>query len=106
MDEVFDFGWRLKELRERRKLSQANVAKRLGITRAAVSGYECNTSCPSVEQLVKLALLYNASLDYITGIDKRPHFYLEGLTPQQEETILNMVELLKQEFQRENWSKL
>ena len=58
-----------------------------------------------MEQLIKLALLYNASLDYITGIDKRPHFYLEGLNTHQEETILNMVDLLKQEFQRENWSK-
>lgn len=104
--EVFDFGLRLKELRERKKLSQADVAKRLGVTRAAVSGYECNTSSPSVEQLINLALLYNASLDYITGIDKRPHFYLEGLNSYQEETILNMVDLLKQEFQRENWSKL
>lgn len=61
---VYNFGLRLKSLREKRLLSQADVAARLEVTRSTISGYECNTITPSVEQLVKLAILYNASLDY------------------------------------------
>ena len=52
---VYDFGMRLKELREGKRLSQSDVADRLDVTRATISGYECNTITPSVEQLVKLA---------------------------------------------------
>jgi len=95
---IYDFGLRLKELREAKHLSQTDVAKRLDVTRSTISGYECNTITPSVEQLVKLAVLYNTSLDYMMGIENRFHLYLDDLTESQQRTILDMVERLKQEF--------
>ena len=95
---VYDFGIRLKELREAKRLSQADVAERLNVTRSAISGYECNTITPSLEQLVKLALLYNTSLDYIMGMDNRTNFYLDDLSESQQQTILDVVERLKREF--------
>lgn len=95
---VYDFGLRLKELRESKRLSQSDVADRLGVTRATISGYECNTITPSVEQLVKLAVLYNSSLDYMMGMENRSHFYLDDLTESQQKTILDVVDRLKKEF--------
>ncbi len=95
---IYDFGVRLKELREAKHLSQADVADRLGVTRSTVSGYECNTITPSAEQLVKLAVLYNTSLDYMMGMENRHHLYLDDLSESQQRTILDMVERLKQEF--------
>ena len=96
---VYDFGMRLKELREKKRLSQSDVAERLEITRSTVSGYECNTITPSVDQLVKLAVLYNASLDYMMGMENRTNLYLDDLTESQQKTILDIVERLKVEFQ-------
>ena len=96
---VYDFGLRLKELRESKRLSQADVADRLEITRATISGYECNTITPSVEQLVKLAVLYNTSLDYMMGMENRSYLYLDDLSESQQKTILDVVDRLKKEFQ-------
>ncbi len=95
---IYDFGVRLKELREAKHLSQTDVAQRLNVTRSTVSGYECNTITPSVEQLVKLAVLYNTSLDYMMGMENRFHLYLDDLSESQQLTILDMVDRLKQEF--------
>ena len=95
---VYDFGIRLKELREAKHLSQTEVAKRLHVTRAAVSGYECNTITPSVDILVKLAVLYNTSLDYMLGMENRAHLYLDDLSETQQKTVLDIVERLKAEF--------
>ncbi len=95
---IYDFGVRLKELREAKHLSQTDVAERLDVTRSTVSGYECNTITPSVEQLVKLAVLYNTSLDYMMGMENRRHLYLDDLSESQQRTILDMVDRLKQEF--------
>ncbi len=95
---IYDFGVRLKELREAKHLSQTDVAQRLNVTRSTVSGYECNTITPSVEQLVKLAVLYNTSLDYMMGMENRFHLYLDDLSESQQLTILDMVARLKQEF--------
>ncbi len=95
---IYDFGLRLKELRERKHLSQADVAKRLEVTRSTVSGYECNTITPSLDQLVKLAVLYNSSLDYMMGMDNRFYLYLDDLSESQQHTVLDVVARLKQEF--------
>ena len=95
---VYDFGLRLKELREGKRLSQSDVANRLDVKRATISGYECNTITPSVEQLVKLAVLYNTSLDYMLGMENRSYPYLDDLSESQQKTILDVVDRLKKEF--------
>lgn len=95
---VYDFGLRLKELREAKHLSQSDVAKRLNVTRSTISGYECNTITPSLEQLVKMAVLYNTSLDFIMGMENRSYLYLDDLSERQQRTVLDIVDRLKQEF--------
>lgn len=95
---MFDFGLRLKELREAKHLSQSDVASRLNVSRSTISGYESNTTTPSLEQFTRLAILYNTSLDYMMGLDNRICFYLDGLSKNQQQTILDIVNRLKQSF--------
>lgn len=99
--EIYDRGWRLKNLREKRGLTQAEVAERLGVDRATISSYERNLGFPRVEKLETLALLYRTSVDYILGLDNRPVIYLDGLTESQQETVRTIVETLRREFQKE-----
>ena len=99
--EVFDFGLRLRELRDAKHLSQSDVASRLNVSRSTVSGYESNTTTPSLEQFTRLAILYNTSLDYMMGLDNRVCFYLDGLSENQQQTILDVVNRLKQSFSQE-----
>lgn len=98
---VYDLGLRLKALRQKKRFSQKVVAARIGVTRATISAYENNLTTPSVEQLVKLALLYGASLDSMLNLDRRDVLYLDGLTESQRLTVRSMVDLLKKEFQKE-----
>lgn len=95
---IYDFGMRLRELRDAKGLSQTDVAERLDVTRSTISGYENNIITPSVEQLVKLAVLYNVSLDYMMGMENRSAFYVDDLTESQQKTVLDIVERLKREF--------
>lgn len=95
---MYDFGLRLKELREAKGLSQIDVGKRLDVTRSTISGYECNSITPSLEQLVRLAVLYNASLDYMMGMENRSALYLDDLSESEQRTILDVVDRLKKEF--------
>ena len=37
---IFDFGYRLKDLREKKNLTQSQAAARLGVSKASISGYE------------------------------------------------------------------
>ncbi|MFS0722565.1 helix-turn-helix domain-containing protein [Paenibacillus sp. 1P07SE] len=60
-------GDRLRELRLRKKLSQEEVARHIGITRSAYSHYEINNRQPVYDTLIKLSVFFQVSLDYIIG---------------------------------------
>ena len=47
---------------------------------------------------MKLAVLYNVSLDYMMGMENRSAFYVDDLTESQQKTVLDIVERLKREF--------
>ena len=62
-----DFPNIVKELRIKRKLSQKNVELLTGIDRTTISAYETGKRDPSIENVIKLADLYNVSLDQLFG---------------------------------------
>ncbi|WP_239614285.1 helix-turn-helix domain-containing protein [Cohnella mopanensis] len=62
-----NMGERLRELRLRRKISQEEVARHIGITRSAYSHYEINNRQPVYDTLIKLAAYFDVSLDFIIG---------------------------------------
>lgn len=60
-------GSRLKEAREKKRLTQVEVSKKLGISNGTLSGYERDYRDPDTETLRKLANLYEVSLDWLSG---------------------------------------
>jgi len=95
MNEPFDFGVRLRKLRESKNLSQGDVAKRLNVTNSAISGYENNTSSPSLEMLTNLAILFNVSTDYLLNLEKRQSLYLDGFSEMDKISALKILDILR-----------
>ena len=60
-------GYRLKQLRKDNNMSQAELGKRLGVTKVSVSGYENGTRIPSMEVLETILNVFNISADYMLG---------------------------------------
>lgn len=61
------FGKRIVELRKRQGLTQAELARAMGISRSALSLYEIEKREPDIETLSKLASLFNVPVGYILG---------------------------------------
>ena len=61
------FNERLKFLRRSSKLTQEQVAKYIGVKRVAYTAYEAGRTSPSLENLVKIAQLYNVTTDMLLG---------------------------------------
>ena len=99
---MYDFGLRLKQLREKHNLTHSQEGKRVGITRAAISSHDNNISLPSVNVLAELALLYRVSTDYLLGLDNRTAIVLEDLTPRQSAVIQEVMDTLVTEFKLSN----
>ena len=61
----------LKEIRENAGLSQEQFAKKLAISRQAVSKWERGVAMPDIENLMYISNIFNVSLDTIIKGDKR-----------------------------------
>lgn len=64
--------YRIRDLREDRDLSQADIAKVLKTTQQQYSKIETGKADISGEKLRLLAEFYNISADYILGLTKEP----------------------------------
>lgn len=95
---VFDFGYRLRELRQGKKLTQSQVARRLNLSKSAISGYENNIKTPSIDVLIQLSHLYGTTTDYLLGLESRKTLLVDGLTNRQHEILT----ILLTEFQASN----
>ena len=58
-------GERIKRLRQERNWSQTQFAQRLKVHQKQISGYERDVHVPSTELLIRMADLFNVSLDYL-----------------------------------------
>ncbi len=67
-------GNRIRERREHKSLLQKDVANYIGISQQAVARWEKGETEPDSETLVKLAELFECSVDYLVGRtdDPRP----------------------------------
>jgi transcriptional regulator with XRE-family HTH domain len=57
----------IKFLRRSSKLTQEQVASYIGVKRVAYTAYEAGRTSPSLENVVKLAKLYNVTTDTLLG---------------------------------------
>lgn len=88
---MFDFGLRLKTLRENLKLSQEQLGRKVGRSKSVISNYENNIKFPPAEILIEFAIIFNVSLDYLVGIDKNEMVSVSGLSETQKKLIETIV---------------
>lgn len=86
---------RIKNLREKKGITQSELAKLLGITRSSVNAWEMGISVPSTQYLVELANTFHISTDYILGIDETSTINVSGLSNEDIELLYSIILHLK-----------
>lgn len=89
-----DLGSKLKKARENKRFTQQEVAIKLGVTNGTISGYERNYRDPDTDILNRMADLYEVSLDWLNGRDKKEN----DSYSLPEEVILNVIKEAEAEY--------
>ena len=64
---MLNIGERIAQLRKQQNLSQQGLADKIGASRTIIGNYERNANTPSIEVLLKLAKVFNVSVDFLVG---------------------------------------
>ncbi|MFI3325685.1 MAG: helix-turn-helix transcriptional regulator [Clostridia bacterium] len=59
------FGNNLKQIRIKRKMTQADVAKVLNVSRSTYTYYETGKCEPNLKTIKKLAVIFKISINYL-----------------------------------------
>jgi len=99
---------RIKDLREDKDMSQKELAQKLNIARTTLSGYERQIAEPPFEILIKLAKIFNVSVDYIICRTNNPSNdnFTEDLTEEEIKELEHYKELLKIKRKVDNNKKI
>ena len=86
---------RIKALRESRGWTQAELARRMNMTRNGINSWEQGLSMPSPQSLVDLARLFSVSTDYLLGVEKHNTVNVTGLDEKDVALIARLAERLR-----------
>ncbi len=86
---------KIKTLRQKRGITQAELAKKLGVTRAGVNAWEMGISVPSTQYIIKLADYFTVSTDYLLEMPHTSVISVEGLSEKEIAVIIDFIECLR-----------
>lgn len=80
---------RIRELRKEKGMSQVSLSTAVEVAQVTVSQYECGRSYPSVKALLKMAEIFDVSVDYLLGLSDIRGILKSGITTDDEAELLN-----------------
>ncbi len=94
------FNENLKIAREREKITQKDMAERIGVAKSTYSLYESGSREPNVQTIKKIADILNVTADELLGLENEPvtiaaHFDGDEYTEEELEEIRQFAEFVK-----------
>ena len=86
---------KIKLLREGSKMTQAELARQLGVTRSGVNAWEMGITMPSTQYIIKLAEIFNISTDYLLDVKKTSTVSIEGLSDREIASVVEIINCYK-----------
>ncbi len=96
------FGEKLRTMRIGQKMTQQQLATRLGVAKSVVSYYESGDRYPSYDILIKIARLFHTTTDYLLDVERRRVIDVSELREEDIAVVVTVAEALKEKGSNEN----
>lgn len=99
---LYELCERIAGFRNNLGMTQAELGKKLGVTRSAVNSWEMGLSIPQLKHVIEMASIFNTTVDSLINSSEQVMVDITILTPKEQQVIFNMVECLKSYRENKN----
>lgn len=92
---LYELCERIVQLRNDLGITQAELGKKLGVTRSAVNSWEMGLSIPQLKHVIEMAGIFNTTVDSLLNSSNQIVVNITDLTPKEQKIIFNMVDCLR-----------
>lgn len=86
---------KLKTLRTSQRISQRELAERIGVNKSIISFYENGERFPSYDVLVRIAAIFHVTTDYLLDVERGQSIDVTGLSDDDIAAVRGIVDALK-----------
>ena len=84
-------GDTIRSLRETAGFSQADIARKLSVTRSSVNAWEGGLSAPTAVFIVELSKLFHVSTDFLLGLNNDEAIFVDHLTNEEKQLLYSLI---------------
>ena len=84
---MYDLGSRLRDMRNKRGLTQKALAERINKSVSAISGYESNVQTPPTDVLISISQVLHVPITYFIDLSCEDCYSPQGLSADQRELL-------------------
>lgn len=92
---LYELCERIAVFRNNLGITQAQLAKTLGVTRSAVNSWEMGLSIPQLKHVIEMSRIFNTTIDGMVTSSEHVTVDITDLDPKERQVIFNMVDCLK-----------
>lgn len=81
---------KIKLLREKSGMTQAELARKLGVTRSGVNAWEMGITTPSTQYVVELSMLFKVSTDFLLDMPSGVTISVDGLSDREVASLIEV----------------
>ncbi len=98
-------GSRIAQQRKKEGMSQAELAKRMNVSRSSVLAWERGDSYPSTDNLVRLSKLLHVSADYLLDCEQSHMICLDEYSNDEQTILLRLLQYFDQMAEKPDENK-
>ncbi len=92
---LYELCERIAELRNNFGITQAELGKKLGVTRSAVNSWEMGLSIPQLKHVIEMAGIFNTTVDSLINSSKHVVVDITDLSEKEQQAVYSIVDCLK-----------
>lgn len=99
---LYNLSQQIVNMRFKMGMSQAELARRLGVTRSSVNAWELGFATPQLKHVIEMAGIFSTTVDNMLNISDEVTVNISDLNDEERQVVLNLVDILKKAHSEED----